>query len=193
VVPGLASNGDVVLKPFFQLHNNRYIMYWMAMTQGEYEALLEEREQREKDQLSLENRTVDQVQPNSQTEANRMTLSNSSTGTHQGENWRDAGNGSTGGFFQYVMDTKGETNLSLFVRYWGNEGLARTFNILIDGQVLVTENIVGKWNVNDFVNVEYPIPSHMLQGKSTIAVRFQSSGVNYAGGIFYLRLVTPSP
>ena len=38
------------------------------------------------------------------------------------------------------------------VRYWGNESGSRTFDILIDGKVLVTENIVGKWNKNEFVN-----------------------------------------
>jgi DUF1680 family protein len=37
VVPGLyTSEGEVVLKPFFRLHDSRYMMYWVAMTEEEY-------------------------------------------------------------------------------------------------------------------------------------------------------------
>ena len=194
-VPGLSSNGDVVLKPFFQAHGNRYMMYWMAMTQEEYDQLLIDRELKDQAQLILENRTVDRVTPNTQTEAGqgRFTSSNSSSGTHQGENWRDANNG---GYFQYVMDTRGETDLSLMVRYWGNEGawFSRTFDILIDDQKLVTETVSGSrfGNINEFVNVEYPINSGLLTGKTAVTVRFQCSGGNIAGGVFNVRLLKPA-
>ena len=186
-VEGLFSN-EVVLQPFFRIYDSRYQMYWMALTEAEYELIREDREQEEAARLALENRTVDKVQPGyNQSEASHnLQTSNSATGAHQGENWRDASNG---GWFQYDMDTKGETNLSLFVRYWGNEGGARSFTILIDGQTLTAENLTGKWNRNEFVNVEYLIPADRLQGKTAVTVRFQCGGNNFAGGIFYLRLV----
>jgi hypothetical protein len=87
------------------------------------------------------------------------------------------------------MDTHGEENLTLMVRYWGNENGNRTFDILIDDQVLATENIVGKWNREAFVNAEYPIPAEWIKGKKVINVRFQSKGNSIVGGVFYVRLI----
>ena len=75
------------------------------------------------------------------------------------------------------------------VRYWGNESGNRTFDILIDGQLLTTENIVGKWKHESFVNAEYPIPAEWLKGKSVINVCFQSKPGTVAGGVFHVRLV----
>lgn len=75
------------------------------------------------------------------------------------------------------------------VRYWGNETSNRSFDILIDGELLVEENLVGKWNREELVNVEYPIPVNMLEGKSSITVTFRSKPGQIAGGVFYIRLL----
>ncbi len=89
------------------------------------------------------------------------------------------------------MATKGLTGLSLMVRYWGNENGNRTFDILVDNQIIATENVTGKWKVNKFVNLEYPIPSSILKDKSVITVTFRAKVDNVAGGVFYLRLLKP--
>ena len=76
------------------------------------------------------------------------------------------------------------------VRYWGNENSGnRTFDILIDGKLLVTENTKNKWRKNEFVNVEYTIPAEMIKGKSKVEVKFQPKDDAVAGGIFYVRLL----
>ncbi|MDR0505633.1 MAG: T9SS type A sorting domain-containing protein [Dysgonamonadaceae bacterium] len=78
------------------------------------------------------------------------------------------------------------------VRYWGNEGGNRTFDILIDDELLVTENVVGKWNKDEFVNVEYPIPVNMVRGKTSITVKFKCRPGSIAGGVFCVRLLKPA-
>ena len=115
-----------------------------------------------------------------------MKTQDSHTGHLQNEGWRDARNG---GFFSYNMDTHGEENLTLMVRYWGNENGNRNFDILIDGQVLATEKLSGKWRRDAFINAEYPIPAECIKGKKVINVRFQSKPNSIAGGIFYVRLI----
>lgn len=189
-VPGLTNDGDVVLKPFFRLHDSRYMMYWMAMTQEEYDHL-RDGEPSTEEEVQIANRTVDRVMPGEQQSEAGHKLQKSgyeSTGSLNGEYYR---NTREGGYFQYEMDTGGQTNLALMVRYWGNEIGARTFDIQIGGTKLVTENTSGKWNKNEFVNVEYSIPESMLQGKSVINVRFTTSGSNQTGGIYSIRLLKP--
>ena len=110
-----------------------------------------------------------------------MKSENSFTGNFEGENWRDARDG---GYFQYNLMTKGEKDLSLMVRYWGNESASRAFDILIDGELLVTENTVGKWNQSTQINVEYKIPVEWVKEKESVTVTFRSHPGNTAGGVF---------
>lgn len=177
------AKDSLEFEPFCHIHDSRYMMYWMALTHSQYQAFL--------DSISagsLENRTIDSVATGvTQSEqAHAIRASNSYSGTHMGEFWRDARNG---GYFSYRLYTNGETHLSLMVRYWGNEYGNRTFDILVDNVKLVTENISGKWNVSEFRNVEYIIPDSMVRGKDTIRVKFQAPSNGYAGGVFFIRLL----
>ncbi len=133
---------------------------------------------------------MDKVTPGQQQPKVDRTLksSNSTKGTSHNEFYRDA----TNGYFSYNLLTNKETNLTLMVRYWGNESGSRTFDITVDGAKLVTENITGKWNVNDFVNVEYSLPNNMVQGKDSIRVAFVAAANNTAGGVFDVRILRKS-
>jgi len=178
---------DLKFEPFYKIHDSRYMMYWMALTSSQYEAVLDSIAN---EKVTLAKRTIDSVAiGNHQSEADHaMQTSNSYSGTHMGELWRDARNG---GYFSYDLKTNGATSLSLMVRYWGDEYGNRTFTILIDDVRLVTENISGKWNISDFKNVEYGIPNSRIAGKDTIRVKFQAPSNGYAGGVFYIRLLRP--
>jgi len=75
------------------------------------------------------------------------------------------------------------------VRYRGNEKGALQFDILIDGEKLVTENLAGKWNKSEFVNLEYKLPDSMIAGKKSVEVRFQAAQGNTAGRVFDVRIL----
>jgi len=178
------SQNNLELEPFYKIHDSRYMMYWQTLTNSQYQSVLDSIA--ENDDLS--ERTIDSVATGEQQSEleHAMQSSNSNTGTHMGEIWRDAQNE---GYFSYNLKTNGETNLYLMVRYWGNESGNRTFSILIDDVKFRTVNISGVWNVLDFKNVEYKITSSKLEGKDTIRVKFQAPSNGYAGSVFYIRLL----
>lgn len=159
-------------------------------------AILEKLKKEQAEALALDEKTVDKVSPGEQQpEADhRMQKENSSTGNHQGEFYRDAGqcSGGDGGFISYELETNSEDSLDLMVRYWGNEGCNRAFDIMIDGEKLASENISNKWKKDEFVNVKYPIPDEMVKGKKVITVKFQAS-TGMVGGIFAVRLLRNKP
>jgi len=191
--PGLfvtKADSALTLEPFFRIHDSRYMMYWMALTSTQYQTVVDSLATAEQAMLLLDARTVDVVAPGEQQPEvdHKLQSSNSFTGNYQNEYWRDA---RSGGFISYNMLTNRESDLSLMVRYWGNESGNRTFDILVDGVKLVTENIVGKWNKSSFVNVEYPIPNSLTSGKDSITVRFQATSVSVAGGLFNVRILRP--
>lgn len=182
------SQSNIVFEPFYKIHDTRYMMYWMALTKSQYQKFIDSISASEDEKLALQKRTIDFVAAGEQQPEvdHSMQSSNSRTGSNMGEFWRDARNG---GSFSYNLATNAETNLSLMVRYWGNENGNRTFDILIDDVKLVTENISGKWKVSEFKNVEYVIPASMIAGKNTIRVKFQALSNNAAGGVYYIRLL----
>ena len=63
---------------------------------------------------------------------------------------------------------------------------------MIDDDKLVTENIVGKWKKDDFVNEIYPIPDSMVKGKKEVRIAFKASS-GMVGGIFEVRLLRNKP
>ncbi|HSC38372.1 MAG TPA: DUF6805 domain-containing protein, partial [Chitinophagaceae bacterium] len=178
---------DVVLEPFYKIHDARYMMYWMALSNAGYRSYLDSIAAAEKQKLDLQKRTVDFVAPGEQQpEADHFIEShNSTTGNYLDEFWRDARGG---GDFSYRLTTGHETNLSLIVRYWGNENGNRKFDVYIDNEKLVTENTAGKWNLRKFQEVEYEIPGAMLKDKDHIRVKFQALPGNTAGAVYYIRL-----
>ncbi|HLP05126.1 MAG TPA: beta-L-arabinofuranosidase domain-containing protein [Paludibacter sp.] len=192
--PGLFLNSSdtaLVLEPFYKIHDSRYMMYWLNLSASQYQSYLDSLATVQKAALELELRTVDKVAPGEQQPEvdHKLQSLNSYTGTAQNEFWRDARNG---GYVSYSMLTKGKSDLSLMVRYWGNESGSRSFDILVDGVKLTTENLVGKWNTNAFKNVEYPIPNSMTAGKDTVTVKFQGiNSSNTVGGLFFVRLLMP--
>ena len=179
---------NIILLAFFTIHDARYMMYWMTLTNAQYHSYLDSITQSEKEKLALQQRTIDFVAPGEQQpEADHfLQKQNSNSGNNQNAFWRDARNG---GSFSYQLATNNETGLSLIVRYWGAEWGNRKFDLYIDDKKLVTEDNTGRWNQSKFQQVEYPIPDSMIRGKGYIRVRFQALPESTAGAVYYIRLV----
>jgi DUF1680 family protein len=185
------NSSNLLLEPFYQIHDSRYMMYWLALTPGQYQSYLDSLGRLEKEKLIIQNRTIDFVAPGEQQpEADHFLQSDQSkVGSTNNEFWRDASNG---GYFSYQLSTLNKTGLSLMARYWGAEWGNRKFEIYIDDEKLVVEDNTGRWNQSKFIDIVYAIPDTMTQGKKHISVRFQSLPQNTAGAVYYLRLLKRS-
>ena len=179
---------NVVFEPFYKIHDARYMMYWMALSNAGYQTYLDSVAGIEKKKLALDKRTIDFVAPGEQQpEADHfIQKQNSNTGNSMDAFWRDAHGD---GYFSYQLSTHNETALSLLVKYWGAEWGNRKFDIYIDDQKLVTEDNTGKWNQSQFQDIEYKIPDEMIKGKSNVRIKFQSLPGNTAGAVYYIRLL----
>jgi uncharacterized protein len=184
----MVNKANIELEPFYGIHDSRYMIYWMWLTDSQYKNYIDSLTIVEKERLELQKRTIDFVAPGEQQpEADhQMEKLKSNTGNFQDEFWRDARND---GYFSYNMTTNSETGLSLIVRYWGAEWGNRKFDIFIDNEKLVTEDNTGRWNQSQFQEVNYEIPDSMVKDKIQIRVKFQSLPGNTAGAVYYIRLV----
>lgn len=182
---------SVTLEPFAKIHDARYMIYWLALTTGEYESYKDSLTAVENKKIAIEKRTIDFVATGEQQPETDHALEsrNSNSGNTHNEFYRDA---SGDGYFSYEMKTNGEAGLSLLVRYWGAEWGARKFDIYIDEEKLLAEDNTGRWNQSKFQEVEYVIPNRMIKNKEHIRIKFQSIPGNTAGGVFFIRLLKKS-
>lgn len=180
---------SLVLEPFYQIHDARYIMYWRLVRPAEYVRIQRELKAREEMQLLLDRQTVDRVIPGEQQpEADHnFRGENSESGVYRDRHFRHV---RAPGWFSYDLKIIPDVPLDLYVLYWGRESGNRTFDIQVDGEKLATENLVGKWNKEQFEAVRYPLPADRLTGKQKITVTFKAHPGNYAGGIFDLRILS---
>ncbi len=179
---------DLLLEPFYSIHDSRYEMYWRVTAPQEYQEILAAMKESQQAKILLDQRTLDRVIPGEQQpEADHfMKQEGSESGNYHNRSLRHA---PSPGWFSYDLKVDSDQDLSLYVLYWGNENGRRTIDIQIDDQTFVTENPVRKWNTDDFVAVEYPLPTELLAGKTKVTVRFQPHRGHTAGGIFDVRIL----
>jgi len=184
----IVNKAAVELEPFYRIHDSRYMIYWMWLSEPKYKNYLDSLTIAEKERMELQKRTIDFVAPGEQQpEADhRLEKLKSNSGNFQDQFWRDARNE---GYFSYILATHSETSLSLMVRYWGAEWGNRKFDILIDDEKLLTEDNTGRWNQSKFQEVKYEIPDVLVKDKKQIRVKFQALPGSSAGAVYYIRLV----
>ena len=180
---------DGELQPFFEIHDSRYMMYWLALGENDYKAYMQKLADEEKARQALEARTVDKVNPGEQQPEtdHRMETDDSNKGNTEGIFFRDAKDVH---YFSYLMQTKGETNLSLQLKFWGqDEWRTSEFDIYVNDKLLCSVNNSHRWRTTQFKTVDYAIPSEFVKGKKEIRVKFVAHKGKQVGQIYGVRLV----
>jgi len=176
------ESSELELVPFFTIHEARYMMYWPVYTEQEIEERTRFMKEQEEAMIALDNRTVDMVstgeqQPESE---HNFKAEDSESGIFEGRFWRHAS-----GWFSYDFSNPDEVANILRVTYSGGDQ-GRTFDILINGEVIETVTSTGRDET--FFDVNYTIPESMLAEEMTI--RFEAHENSIAGGVYEIRLLT---
>jgi DUF1680 family protein len=177
----LGQPRDVTLIPFYQLHHQRYSVYWKLYTTAgwaQYAAQVASDEARGTDSVAIGDTASES--------AHGLVTTNSNNGTAFGLNWRDASNG---GSFSYKLAVSTNQAMQIVVKYWGSDTGGRVFDIVVEGQIIATQTLTNNLP-GQFFDVTYPIPTNLTAGKSQVTVAFQAHPGMMAGGIFGLRTQT---
>ncbi len=189
--------GKLQLVPFYTIHHARYNCYWYQQTAENYAA--SDMGRADAMEEALVARTIDFVATGEQqSEAGHDVAhsDDSSTGSYQGEYYRDA---KKGGYMEYTLsNTSGKTDsISVMCRFTTADK-GRVWTIRIDGEELATLTVPATHKLaddNGFYNVEFEIPAAMLKNpdgtpKEKIVFRLEASGNTMAPGLYYLRLLS---
>jgi hypothetical protein len=176
------------IQPFFEIHDSRYMIYWLALSEKSYKSYLDNLARQEQERQALEARTVDKVQPGEQQPEtdHKMETDQSQVGNTNDVFYRDARDGH---YFSYLMQTGGENNLSLRLKYWGvGEWKSHEFDILVDDVLVKEVNNTGKYRISEFKYETYAIPADLLKGKQQVRVKFVAKPHKQIGEIYEVRL-----
>lgn len=180
---------DNELQPFFEIHDSRYMMYWLALTEKNYKEYIAQLAKEEEERQLLEARTIDKVQPGEQQPEtdHKMETDNSFTGNTNDVFYRDARDGH---YFSYLMQTGGKTDLDLQLKYWGvGEWKTHEFDIFIDDVLVKSVNNTGKYRISEFKTETYDIPSSVLKDKTQVRIKFVARQGKQIGEIYGVRLL----
>jgi len=182
---GIGQPRDVSLVPFYRLFEDRYTVYWKVYSDEGWEKRKAEIAASEARWKGIEARTVDAVDISDSLSERAHNLQSQAAieGYSEGRRWRAARNG----WISYDLKVVGNKPMSLVCTYRGSGGRRHSFDILIDGEKIATENLL--YHPTESFDVEYPLPAKLTRGKQSISVKFQALPEAIAGAVLDVRVV----
>lgn len=177
---------DIDFVPLNLVVDEPYGVYWEVIEEGgpRHKQILAEHEA----QLRREARTVDRVAPGNtaQEKAHNLEGENTADGAFSGRHWRHAADG----WWSWDMNVLGDAPMTLCCTYWGSDIGKRTFDIVVDDNVIATQTL-NMDKPGEFFDVEYPLPEEATRGKESVTVKFRAHEGNIAGGVFECVILKP--
>lgn len=184
-----AIGSEAELEPFFELHDSRYMLYWLGLSEDGYKDYIANLAKEEEARQALEAITVDKVQPGEQQPESDhfMETDESNQGYTNNIPFRDARNGH---YFSYLLQTQGNTDLALRIRYWGqDEWRTCEYDLYVDDVLVTSVNNSKKWRSSQWKYETYPIPAEAVKDKKQVRVKFVSKPGRQVGEIYEVRLI----
>lgn len=183
---GVGKPRDVVFKPFYKTHDRRYSVYFDLFTQQRWEERQAEYQAELARKKQLEAITFDAFQPGEMQAERDHNFRGERLNILEDFKGRKARGSERGGWLAFDMNVEQGTAMDLILEYWGGFTGSKTFDILINGQRIATENISGKRD-GDFIDVRYEIPTAITQEHDRITIKFEPHVGHRSGPFFYAR------
>jgi hypothetical protein len=182
---GIGRPQDVTLIPFYQLHLQRYSVYWKLISEAEWKAHAAEIAAANARRMAEEARVVDVVHPGEEQSETDHHLQGNGTqsGDYYGSKWRHSSD-----WFSYDVKVLPDQPVLLDCTFLGSDSGAREFDILVDGKMIATQKLDGRRG-GGLYDATFPIPAELTKGKDKVTVKFAAHPGNLAGGLFGLRVL----
>jgi hypothetical protein len=182
---GIGRPADVTLIPFYEMHHQRYSVYWKLISEADWQEHAAQIAAADARRMAEEARVVDVVRPGEQQSEtdHKLAGGDTQTGEFNGHKWRHAND-----WFSYEVKVLPGEPQQLVATFWGGEAGTREFDILVDGKVVGTEKLDNN-QPGEFFDVAFPLAPELTRGKSSVTVKFAAHPGNFAGGVFGLRVV----
>ena len=187
---GAGRPQDVVLKPFYRIHRERYSIYWdvfdeagWASEQAAYQAA--RAAQRALDESTIENVRLGIMLVEQEHD---FQSEESTAGIAFGKKFRDAG---SKGWFEFNIEVDPQVPTELMCTYWSGDTANAPFDISVGSTVIASPKL-SKSQPAQFYAERYPIPQDLIKGNSSVRLRFAAKERGRVGRVFECRTVRAS-
>ena len=177
---------DVEMKPFYATYDRRYSIYWDLFNEEGWKARQEAYNAELERNKKLKEAEIDFVQPGEMQPERDHNFKGQKTSP--GSFKELANRESRGGWFSYDLKINADAPVALVVDYWGGFPGAKTFDILVNDNIIATENISNKKD-GQFIAIQYDIPEEISRGRFKLTIKFQAHQANMAGPVFGIRTI----
>jgi DUF1680 family protein len=183
---GVGRDQDVEFAPFYRLHRRMYGVYWDLFTPAEWKKEEAAYAAKQQERRKLEAATVAHIQPG-EMQPERDFNYQAAEGAHivrlQGQPGRRSA-----AWFSFDVPVDPSQPMTLVVTRNHDEWRRRTFDILIDGELLKSVTMERRGPLR-FFDTEYAIPATMLKDKQRVTVRFEATDGNETAAIYGIRMI----
>ncbi len=178
---------DVVLKPFYETNECHYSIFWDTYNSEEWDKYQAEYQTEQKKKKEMDSKTVDlfrigEMQPERE---HNFRDEKSWVVEYKSRKAREA---DREGWFSFDMKIVKGQQTALAVEYWGGYTGSKTFDILVNDQLIATQNI-SNTAPGKFIDIVYTIPETLTAGKDKVAVKFVGHVGHRAGPVFQVRTI----
>lgn len=184
---GIGHPQDLVFKPFYAVHHNRYAVYFDQFTVAQWDAAEEAYRAEEARLRDLEARTIDMARIGEMQPERDHNLKSEKNDVREA-NGRSFRTPMEDGWFELEMKADSAQPMDLVFTYWGNDRVHPAFDILVDGKVIAEDKLENRPS-NKFFDVTYAVPAELTAGKSKIVVRVQAKNHKWGTPVAGLRTV----
>jgi uncharacterized protein len=179
---------EVELVPFYRLHQRTYSTYWDLLTPAEWEAKKAEYGRAAEHQRRLEAASVASVRPGNAASEKSFGYQAGANPTIQRMSGRSGR--AARSWFSYTVPVDATHPMAVVATYYSADRRTSpaSFEILLDGQRLA-EQQVDRTDPGRFFDVTYPVPAAMVQGKSSVTLRFQAKEGSQIAAVYGLRVI----
>ena len=182
---GAGRPADVVLKPFYRIHHERYSIYWDLFDEAGWAREKADYEAARAEQRAIDENTVENVRLGIMLveQDHDFEGEHSEAGVAFGDKYREA---SPGGWFAFDIAVDPDASNDLMCTYWGGDRGGRRFSISVEG-TSVAEQELDFDAPGKFFAVRYPLPGELTSGRSSVRLRFDSIERGRVGRVFDCR------
>jgi hypothetical protein len=179
---GVGRPKDVMLIPFYQLHRQRYSVYWQSITEADWTKISPEFAAAEKQRMDQEARVMDVIRPGEQQSETDLSMRGEDTqvGDAYGFKWRSAN-----AWFSYDVNVAAGRANQLVVSYRGDRNPA-DFDVLVVGKILSPQRAPSGPN-----DAAYELSTELTQGRQSVTVKFAARPGKSVPGVTQLRVLRP--
>jgi len=183
---GLAT--DITFVPFYQLPRRKYAIYWDMFTPEEWKKKSEAYAVEQEKQKKLDAATVAFAQPGQMQTEREFNQQGEESSPVQLEG-RYGRRGTK--WFSFDLPVEAGHPMGLIVTFSNDARRKGSFDVLVDGKKVgeqATERRSPEQDVR-FIDVEYTLPSELIEGKQKVTVRFEAAAGSDIPGVFGIRIV----